>query len=193
MNFATRLNLPGAINGLAQTLLRLTAPGVPDLYQGTEFWDQSLVDPDNRRPVDYAERIKNLGAENPAQALPHWQDGAVKQALIARVLKLRAENPMLFNKGNYTKLEAEGPAAAHVLAFARRHEGKTIIAAATRLSVPLLGDAELPLVPADAWRETTLAVPRAGATDALSEQHFTAQRIQIAKLFSTLPIALLRL
>jgi (1->4)-alpha-D-glucan 1-alpha-D-glucosylmutase len=193
VNFATRLNLPGAINGLAQTLLRLTAPGVPDLYQGTEFWDQSLVDPDNRRPVDYAARVKTLDAENPAQKLPHWQDGAVKQAIIARVLKLRAENPMLFTKGSYTKLEAEGPAAAHVLAFARQYEGKTLIAAVTRLSVPLLGDAELPLVPAAAWEETALAVPRAGATDALSGQHFTAERIPIATLFSTLPVALLRL
>jgi (1->4)-alpha-D-glucan 1-alpha-D-glucosylmutase len=193
VNFAGRLNLPGAINGLAQTLLRLVAPGVPDLYQGTEFWDQSLVDPDNRRPVDYAVRVKSLNTETPAQALPHWQDGGVKQAVILRALRLRAENPALFTKGNYTKLEAEGPAAAHVLAFARRHEGKTIIAAVTRLSVPLLGDAELPLVPAAAWSGTTLAIPRAGATDALSGQHFNAQRIPIAALFSTLPVALLRL
>jgi (1->4)-alpha-D-glucan 1-alpha-D-glucosylmutase len=193
VNFAGRLNLPGAINGLAQTLLRLTAPGVPDLYQGTEFWDQSLVDPDNRRPVNYAVRVKSLGAEPPPQALPHWQDGGVKQSVIARALRLRAENPALFTKGNYTKLEAEGPAAAQVLAFARRHEGKTIIAAVTRLSVPLLGDAEIPLVPAAAWGETTLALPGADATDVLSGQHFSAQRVPIATLFSTLPIALLRL
>jgi (1->4)-alpha-D-glucan 1-alpha-D-glucosylmutase len=193
IQFASRLDLPGAINGLAQTLLRLTAPGVPDFYQGAEFWDQSLVDPDNRRPVDYAARAGTLGASTPAQALAHWQDGAVKQSVIARALRLRAENPTLFIKGNYTKLEAEGPAAAHVLAFARRHEGKTIVAAVTRLSVPLLGDAELPLVPASAWADTTLALPRADATDALTGQRFTTQRLPIAELFATLPIALLRL
>jgi (1->4)-alpha-D-glucan 1-alpha-D-glucosylmutase len=134
-----------------------------------------------------------LGASTPAQALAHWQDGAVKQSVIARALRLRAENPTLFTKGNYTKLEAEGPAAAHVLAFARRHEGKTIVAAVTRLSVPLLGDAELPLVPASAWADTTLALPRADATDALTGQRFTTQRLPIAELFATLPIALLRL
>ena len=193
VSFATRLNLPGAINGLSQTLLRLTAPGMPDLYQGTEFWDQSLVDPDNRRPVDYDARAKTLGAENSAACLQHWQDGAVKQAVITKILQLRAELPALFAKGNYTKLEADGPAASHVLAFARKHEGKTIIAAVTRLSASLLGDAELPLVPASAWAETTLAVPRAGATDCLTDQHFATQTLPIGDLFSTLPIALLRL
>jgi len=193
VSFATRLNLPGAINGLSQTLLKLTTPGVPDLYQGTEYWDQSLVDPDNRRPVDFAARAKTLGTENPAASLQHWQDGAVKQAVTAKILQLRAELPGLFAKGKYTKLEAEGPAAAHVLAFARKHEGRTIIAAATRLSAPLLGEAERPLVPASAWEETTLAVPRTGATDVLTDQRFTAHRLPVAKLFSALPIALLRI
>ncbi len=190
--FASRLNFPGTINGLSQTLLRLTAPGMPDLYQGTEFWDQSLVDPDNRRPVDYSARAHTLGTETPAARLQHWQDGAVKQAVVTRLLKLRAELPALFGKGSYTKLEAEGPAAAHVLAFARKHEGRTIAAAVTRLSASLLGEAELPLVPASAWENTTLAVPRAGAADALSGQSFPMQRVAVAKLFSTLPVALLR-
>jgi (1->4)-alpha-D-glucan 1-alpha-D-glucosylmutase len=193
VTFATRLNLPGAINGLGQTLLRLAAPGMPDLYQGTEFWDQSLVDPDNRRPVDYDARAQSLGAENAVACLQHWQDGAVKQAVITQILKLRAELPAPFAKGNYTKLEAEGPASAHVLAFARKHEGRTIIAAVTRLSAPLLAEAELPLVPASAWAETTLTLPRAGAVDCLADQHFSNQRLPIAKLFAALPIALLRL
>jgi (1->4)-alpha-D-glucan 1-alpha-D-glucosylmutase len=193
INCATRLNLPGAINGLAQTLLRLTAPGVPDLYQGTEFWDQSLVDPDNRRPVDYAVRTKTLDAETPPQTLPHWQDGAVKQSVIARVLKLRDARPLLFTKGDYTKLEAEGPAAQHVLAFARRHQGTTIIAAVTRLSVALLDNAASPLVPAAAWEGTTLTLPGSRGTDLLSDQAISAQHLAVGKLFSHLPIALLRL
>jgi len=192
VNFAARLNLPGAVNGLSQTLMRLAAPGVPDLYQGTEFWDQSLVDPDNRRPVDYAARAKTLAAEVPIASLQHWQDGAVKQAVIAKTLGLRAEFSALFAKGGYDRLEAEGPAAAHVLAFARRHEGKTIVAAATRLAAPLLGDAELPLVPASAWEGTTLTLSHADATDWLSGQQFSTQHVPVAKLFSALPVALLR-
>jgi (1->4)-alpha-D-glucan 1-alpha-D-glucosylmutase len=192
VNFATRLNLPGAVNGLSQTLMRLAAPGVPDLYQGTEFWDQSLVDPDNRRPVDYAARAKTLSTEDPISNLQHWQDGAVKQAVIARTLRLRAEFSALFSKGGYDRLEAEGPAAAHVLAFARQHEGKTIVAAATRLAAPLLGDAELPLVPASAWEGTTLTLSHADATDCLSGRQFSTPHLPVAKLFSALPVALLR-
>src|SRR6202044_1485249 len=109
--FAEKLGAPGAANGLAQTLLRLTVPGVPDLYQGTEFWDQSLVDPDNRRPVDFAQRQATLQTgTSPAEALANWRSGAVKQAIIARALALRASLPELFAQGDYVKLEASGPA-----------------------------------------------------------------------------------
>ena len=79
--FVQRLAAPGALNGLSQMLLRLTSPGVPDLYQGTERWDFSLVDPDNRRPVDYPARVAALqDAAPPAALMPHWRDGRVKQA-----------------------------------------------------------------------------------------------------------------
>jgi (1->4)-alpha-D-glucan 1-alpha-D-glucosylmutase len=193
VQFAHRLSLPGAINGLGQTLLRLTAPGVPDLYQGTEFWDQSLVDPDNRRPVDFPARRRALEEyEAPASALSHWQDGAVKQGIIARALQLRNALPDLFQSGDYQKLEAEGPAAGHVLAFARRHEGATVIAAVTRLSAKLLGDAQLPLAPPEAWAETTLTLPGEGFTNMLSGDAITQVQIPIGSLFSALPVALLR-
>jgi len=192
--FATRLNLAGAINGLAQTLLRLTAPGVPDLYQGTEFWDQSLVDPDNRRPVDFFARSAALGVEeSPASCLRHWQDGAVKQAIIARVLKLRAELALLFEQGDYQKLEAEGPNAGHVLAFVRRYEGTTIVVAITRLSAPLLGDAGIPLVPAEIWADTILTLPGAGFGDVLTGKSLPEHQVAVSTLFSDLPVALLRL
>ncbi|WP_110668942.1 malto-oligosyltrehalose synthase [Salinicola halophilus] len=134
---ARRLDLPGAINGLAQTTLRLCAPGVPDLYQGTEFWDQTLVDPDNRRPVDMAARRDALDSMNAKDAWRYWQDGAVKQLVIQRLLALRQENPALFLEGDYQPLNAEGDKAAHVIAFARTTPTATVVAAVPRLSTAL--------------------------------------------------------
>ncbi len=190
IGFANRIGAPGAINGLAQTLLRLTVPGVPDLYQGTEFWDQSLVDPDNRRPVDFAARAEMFAKHlAPAAVLPNWQNGAVKQSIIARALKLRAQHPALFAKGDYVKLEAEGPAAAHVLAFARRHKGRVIVAAVSRLTALLVG--ETPLVPGEIWGDTKLLLPGFDWIDALNGGTVTAQDIPVAALFANLPVALL--
>ena len=95
--FAARIAPAGALNGLAQTLLRCASPGVPDLYQGTEFWDFSLVDPDNRRPVDFPARAVALSAgEAAADALAHWRDGRVKQAVIGRALAFRRRAPGSF-------------------------------------------------------------------------------------------------
>ena len=131
--FATRLAPAGAVNSLSQTVLRLTAPGIPDLYQSTEFWDFSLVDPDNRRPVDFAAREAALDADgSPPELLAHWRDGRVKQAILHRVLLLRARLPGLFTAGAYVPIKAEGPAADHVVAFARVHDGGAVIVAASR-------------------------------------------------------------
>ena len=188
--FARRLGPAGAVNGLAQTLLRLTAPGVPDLYQGTEFWDQSLVDPDNRRPVDFAARqAARLDDPAPADLLADWQDGRVKQAVIARALGYRARHPALFAAGGYVKLEAAGPAAAHVLAFARRHKGRMCVSAVTRLAAGLVE--EMPLVPAAAWAETTLTLPGGNWTDMLNGGGLAGETVDAAALFGKLPVALL--
>ncbi len=188
--FAQRLGPPGAINGLGQTLLRLTTPGVPDLYQGTEFWDQSLVDPDNRRPVDYAARAKAIEAGiAPAELLPAWQTGEVKQAIIARGLALRQAQPALFANGDYRKLEAEGPAAAHVLAFTREYEGKTLIAAVSRLAANFT--LSLPLIPAADWADTFLDIPAGGFADVLNGGVIAENRVELAMLFERLPVALL--
>ena len=99
----------GAVNGLAQTLLKLTAPGVPDTYQGCELWDLSLVDPDNRRPVDYELRRAYLeqGAD-PAILLANWRDGRIKQRVVARTLALRRRHPDLFETGSYEPLAVTG-------------------------------------------------------------------------------------
>ncbi|OLO07261.1 malto-oligosyltrehalose synthase [Salinicola sp. MH3R3-1] len=136
---AALLDLPGAINGLAQAVLRLCSPGVPDLYQGTEFWDQSLVDPDNRRPVDMAARREALdAAEMPVSAWRHWRDGGVKQAVVQRLLALRRQYPALFSEGEYVALPAVGAYADHVLAFARRTAGMTLVVVVPRLPMALL-------------------------------------------------------
>ena len=122
-DFARRIAPAGAANGLAQALLKLTAPGVPDIYQGTEYWDFSLVDPDNRSPVDFAVRKRSLEAISPAVSVAgyaaDWADGRIKQAMIARVLAVRKKMPRLFADGSYVPLEAAGPFAEHVFAFAR--------------------------------------------------------------------------
>ncbi len=195
--FAHRLAPAGAVNSLAQLLLRCTAPGVPDLYQGTEFWDFSLVDPDNRRPVDWTGRAAALDGSDPASLLPHWRDGRVKQALLARLLALRAAQPALFAAGDYLPLAAEGPAAAHVLAFARRHRGAVVVSVVTRLSAALLGESQLPHVPVAAWSGTTLALPRVGKArgwrDALTGHALDAggDQVPLGDILSRLPVALL--
>lgn len=189
--FALRIGAAGAVNGLAQTLLRLTTPGVPDLYQGAEFWDQSLVDPDNRRLVDFPARRATLGAGRPPdELLKAWQTGAVKQAIIARALALRHETPLLFAKGDYIKLEAQGSMGDHVLAFTRRNGAEKIVVAVTRLAAQFVTD--LPLVPACAWRDTAITLPKGVWTDVLSGATRLGGTVSSATIFSTLPIALLR-
>ena len=130
-DFAEGVGPAGAANGLVQALLKLAIPGVPDTYQGCEFWDQSLVDPDNRRPVDYAARSAALDrGESAAAAASHWADGVVKQALIAETLSVRAERPELFADGAYEPLRIEGPEARDVVAFARTKDGESVVAIA---------------------------------------------------------------
>jgi (1->4)-alpha-D-glucan 1-alpha-D-glucosylmutase len=150
----------GALNGLAQSLLRMTVPGIPDLYQGDEFWDFSLVDPDNRRPVDYAARQQALGAgSTPAQLLEQWQDGRVKQQLIARVLRARAEHPELFRHGTYEPLQVLGEHANRVFAFSRSYAGKRAIVIVPRLASELLGTACVPLIEPEQWGDTHVVLP----------------------------------
>ena len=143
-----RIAPAGAVNGLVQCLLRLTVPGVPDLYQGTEFWDFSLVDPDNRRPVDFAARAAALGeADLPALAA-EWRNGGIKQALIAELLALRRRAPQLFAEGSYEPVAVEGEAAASMIAFVRRHGDHRLLVAAPRLPLGLLqGDGGISLAP----------------------------------------------
>src|SRR5262249_37331798 len=110
----------GAVNAFTQTLLRMTTPGMPDLYQGCEFWDFSLVDPDNRRAVDFESRAAALDESLPDSALiSNWRDGRIKQRLIQRVLALRGQTGALFTSGQYRPLPVRGAGADYLLAFAR--------------------------------------------------------------------------
>lgn len=157
---AQSIAVPGALNGLAQTLLRMTVPGVPDLYQGTEYWDFSLVDPDNRRPVDYASRQRSLQAplELP-ELLANWRDGRIKQTLIARTLNLRLEHTELFRRGTYQALEVVGSQAHRVLAFARSLQGKRAIVIVPIRCAELLKNSAEPRIDAPLWGDTRVKLP----------------------------------
>jgi len=157
---ARSIAAPGALNGLAQTLLRMTVPGVPDLYQGNDFWDFSLVDPDNRRPVDYASRQQALQQPaTPAGLLANWQDGRIKQALIAQTLNRRAEHLELFRRGTYQALEVIGSQAHRVLGFVREQAGKWAIVIVPIRCAPLLENSAAPLVDAPLWGDTRVKLP----------------------------------
>jgi (1->4)-alpha-D-glucan 1-alpha-D-glucosylmutase len=155
----------GALNSLAQTLLRCTVPGVPDLYQGCEVWDFSLVDPDNRRPVDFGALAGTFAADAPLERLlPSWRDGRIKQALIARALRLRAAHPGLLQEGDYVPLQIEGRREASLIAFLRRAPGRTLLVAA-----PIrCAEAVTSGVPATAdawWGDTRIRLPDGAAPD----------------------------
>lgn len=167
--FSEQLAPAGALNSLVQCVLKLTTPGVPDLYQGTEFWDFSLVDPDNRRPVDFALRQQQLDIHAPAPALlDDWRSGAIKQAVIARTLAMRAEHPVLFARGRYQPLHVTGPHADRVLAFAREWQGQWVVVVAPRLSAPLLQNSALPLINPREWADTRLELPFDGTEHKLN-------------------------
>ncbi len=147
----------GAINALSQTLLKLTSPGVPDIYQGNEIWDFRLVDPDNRRRVDYAQRqkmLESLRDATPEDLLGNWTDGRIKLFLTYRLLVFRGEHPALFQRGSYLPLNLTGEFADCCVAFAREFEGQHMVVLAPRLSLrvgfPPIGER---------WGNTALGLP----------------------------------
>lgn len=159
----------GAYNSLAQTLLRLTCPGVPDLYQGTELWDLHFVDPDNRQPVDFATRRQWLEEIKRAEGtdlrsllselLNQWQDGRVKLLLIYKALNFRRRQAELFQNGSYIPLAGRGTAREHVFAFARRHGAAWTVVAVPRLPAGVFGVDGASLKPQGAWEDTVVALP----------------------------------
>jgi (1->4)-alpha-D-glucan 1-alpha-D-glucosylmutase len=195
--FAHRISAAGAVNALSQVLTKLTSPGIPDIYQGTEFWDLSLVDPDNRRSVDFASRLEALSADSHIQDLAkNWRDGRIKQAIIQRGLAFRRASPALFSHGHYLPLAVEGPAADHVIAFARIHRREAAITVVARFTTRLLPTSGGILIPQAAWERTRLSVPdQIGPRfrDALTGAKIIAAEdgIPLPLALKNLPVALL--
>jgi (1->4)-alpha-D-glucan 1-alpha-D-glucosylmutase len=166
--FARRVAQYGIYNSLGQTVVKLAAPGVPDFYQGTELWDLNLVDPDNRRPVDYATRAALLAEVDRLATCDRGQlardlvvgreDGRIKLHTIASGLRVRRDHPDVFARGEYLPLRVTGARADHVFAFARRTADEEAIAIVPRLVAGLLPDADVPPTGAALWGDTTVHV-----------------------------------
>jgi (1->4)-alpha-D-glucan 1-alpha-D-glucosylmutase len=183
----------GAINSLTQTLLKLTSPGVPDIYQGNEIWDYSLVDPDNRRPVDYKRRreiLEALPAATPDELMRAWPDGRIKMFLTQTVLRFRRDHADLFQRGEYLPLRASGMFAESCISFARRLTDKWIAVIAPRLSsrvgFPPMGER---------WKDTAIEFPEMFSLekthDLFTCRAFRLQerQLKVADVFSILPFA----
>jgi (1->4)-alpha-D-glucan 1-alpha-D-glucosylmutase len=206
--FVGRIARPGLWNALARLLVHLTAPGVPDLYQGDELWNFLLVDPDNRRPVDFEHRAALLDelvgdfeddAERPALLrglVERPEDGRVKLHVLHRTLHARSAMPGVFQGSSYVALDVEGPAAAHVFAFLREGPEGTAVVAVPRLVARRLMPGQLP--PARwTWSGTSVRLPGA-LTELRWTNPFTLEKLagesgglDAADLFGTLPVALL--
>jgi (1->4)-alpha-D-glucan 1-alpha-D-glucosylmutase len=169
--FLRRLTRFGLLNAMSQTLCKLTAPGVPDIYQGNELWDFSLVDPDNRRPVDYQKRRTMLASlesidmdacvdRGLMQSLVEgMRDGRCKLFLTWKALQFRRDHEALFRDGEYLPLRVSGEHASNVCAFARRHAGELAVTIAPRLYLRLLGDREDPPLGESVWGDTAVELP----------------------------------
>jgi (1->4)-alpha-D-glucan 1-alpha-D-glucosylmutase len=187
---ARRVALLGALNSLTQVALKIAMPGVPDFYQGSELWDLSFVDPDNRRPVDFAARASVLAADPDARALAEsWRDGRIKLALTRRLLAWRRSLADLFAQGDYRPLAVEGPHRDHVIAFARTTRNDAAILVAGRHFAPLTdGGRHWPR--ADAW-QGHVVLDGFLVVDP-SDRDREPGRLALSQAFGNLPVAALR-
>ena len=174
--FAARVAAVGVVNSLSQTTLKLTCPGVPDLYQGCELWDLSLVDPDNRRPVDFDRRVDTLrtlrdqcrdggDAARLAGLLSDWPDGRIKLYVTWRLLEVRRAMPVLFETGGYRPLETEGPRAANLVAFQRTSDAASLLVIVPRLVAPWTEGPDRWPIGVTPWQGTEVLLPTQEATD----------------------------
>ncbi len=211
--FVRRVSRFGLLNSLAQTLVKIAAPGVPDFYQGCELWDFSLVDPDNRRPVDYERRRRLLAelrertasgkglAALARELLGSLEDGRAKLYVTMRALKERRDHPGLFATGEYVPLEAVGPRAEHVFAFARRQAERWAVVAVPRLLCRAwMSSTDLPLG-REFWQDTRLVLAGLSERSRLGSP-FTGEMVAVAnrdgqpslalsEVFAQFPVALL--
>lgn len=206
-SFVNSIAAAGALNGLAQTMLRLTTPGVPDLYQGCELWDFSLVDPDNRRAVDYPLR-QALMTQSQAQplTLEDWRSGVCKQQLIHMLLHFRSAHADLLTHGVYLPLQVQGRLADHLLAFARCHGTLTVVVLCSRHGAAFMDATGAPLIAAQHWADTAVVLPAdwrgrgaqglqqwqsvlTGTRGALQDGH--CQSLAVGSVLDRLPVDLL--
>ena len=202
--FQKRISYYGIFNSLSQTLLKITSPGVPDFYQGTELWDLSLVDPDNRRPVNFEQRQAYLKAiQEQAQTdilnliadlLSRKEDGRIKLFLIAQALKARTEHLEVFQQGSYLPLEVDGKFKEHIVAFAKRDSHTTIVVITPRFLTSLIQPGDYPLGE-QLWADTCLRLPSgtpAGWKEAITAQEIEADgTLRIGEALKYFPAALL--
>ncbi len=192
-HFARRTALLGALNGLSQLALKTLLPGIPDFYQGTEFWDLALVDPDNRRPVDFAARLKELDGSQPnwTALVAQWADGRIKFAALRELLRVRQNYAGLFANGTYEPIAVTGPHASHVVAFTRTWKREQILVAVVRHFASLTDggqrwpdaiDAVIPTVVSSTY--TSLMGPERGQL---------VGEIDLSKLFFAVPFGIYRL
>jgi (1->4)-alpha-D-glucan 1-alpha-D-glucosylmutase len=182
--FARRVSLIGVLNSLSQLTLKAMMPGVPDFYQGTEFWDTSLVDPDNRRPVDFRAREMALAevSKEPrwADLIAHAADGRIKLAWTHHLLALRNRHPGVFDNGSYLPLDVTGPHRDHVIAFARIHRKTAVIIATMRWFAPFTDDGR-------SWLNGT--IEGAITIDGLHIDGVSRTELPLSELFAELPVA----
>jgi (1->4)-alpha-D-glucan 1-alpha-D-glucosylmutase len=207
--YICRLAYYGAMNSLSQVLLKVASPGVPDFYQGMELWDFSLVDPDNRRPVDFTQRTRFLedlklqerkkGKALGYELLRHWQDGRIKLYVTYQALNFRKNYPHLFLQGDFFPLIVAGDREKNMLAFARRQENNWILAVAARFFTGIINPGQSP-VGREVWGESVLILPPEGPVawvDILTgEGHRAIESRQstslpLKKIFQHLPVAFL--
>jgi (1->4)-alpha-D-glucan 1-alpha-D-glucosylmutase len=185
--FQKQVAQDGILNSLSQTLLKLTCPGIPDFYQGTELWDLSLVDPDNRRPVDYALRTGMLKGLEGVRDLD-TVSGQIKLFLIVRMLEVRRQNPDLFAKGEYIPLAIEGKLNKYVIAFARKLEGQWAVAIVPRFSRQFMEAKHL-------WKDASLSLPAEAPKSwhhTLTHENLTINdTLPLADIFRQFPVAFL--
>ncbi|KAB8314019.1 malto-oligosyltrehalose synthase [Tolypothrix campylonemoides VB511288] len=202
--FQKRIAYYGIFNSLSQALLKVASPGIPDFYQGTELWDFSLVDPDNRRPVDFETRQSHLKAIKEQaktdilklidELLANKEDARIKLFLTNQALKARRESLEVFEKGSYLPLEVSGKFQEHIVAFARGDGNKTIVTIAPRFFTSLIQPGEYPLGQ-QVWDDTSLKLPAAAPSawkDAITEQPVQANgTVLIGEALKHFPVALL--
>jgi len=192
---ARRLSALGALNGLSRTVLKMTVPGVPDIYQGTEFWDFSLVDPDNRRPVDYEARIRSLVDEHtPGELLENWRTGQIKQRVITRLLEDRATASALYADGDYRPLPVTGEHAPHVIAFLREHGDGRLAVIVPRLWSRFIPN-DRPQPDPRIWSDTAVTLPEGHWTNVITGGSMDLMKAEqhLSEILTAFPVAVLRL